>query len=132
MTNTHSALTIVVVAVVSCCCLSPLGIGVSARNLEPMSTGAMVKLLGGASSPQNSITKRSIFDPSCKGFYNREIFQKLNRVCDDCYNLYRDASVGVKCKSDCFGNPVFEQCLYDLLRQNEAEDFSKIIRTLGK
>ncbi|CAL4079360.1 unnamed protein product, partial [Meganyctiphanes norvegica] len=130
MTST-SALTIVAVAIVACC-LSPLGSVVSARNLEPLSTGAMAKLLGGASLPQNSIAKRNVFDPSCKGYYNREIFLKLNHVCDDCYNLYRDPSVGVKCKSDCFGNPVFEQCLFDLLRENEAEDFTKIIRTLGK
>ncbi|CAL4079361.1 unnamed protein product, partial [Meganyctiphanes norvegica] len=130
MTST-SALTIVAVAIVACC-LSPLGSVVSARNLEPLSTGAMAKLLGGASFQPNSIAKRNVFDPTCKGIYNREIFGRLNHVCEDCYNLYRDPSVAVKCRSDCFGNATFEQCLYDLLRQNEAEDFSKIIRTLGK
>nr|ANQ38664.1 CHH preproprotein [Euphausia superba] len=131
MTNTLK-LSIVTVALVSCS-LSLLVNNVSARNIEPLNNDAMASLLGVANFKHvPAVSKRSIFDPSCKGFYNKEVFKKLNHICDDCYNLYRDASVAVKCKSDCFGNPVFEQCLYDLLLENQAEDFSKIIRTLGK
>ena len=38
------------------------------------------------------LSKRSFFDIQCKGVYDKGIFAKLDRVCDDCYNLYRFVS----------------------------------------
>ncbi|KAB7503332.1 Crustacean hyperglycemic hormone, partial [Armadillidium nasatum] len=35
--------------------------------------------------------KRRSSDSSCKGIYDREIFDRLERVCDDCYNLFRNS-----------------------------------------
>nr|ANQ38663.1 CHH preproprotein [Euphausia crystallorophias] len=131
MTNTIK-LSILTVALVSCC-LSPLVNNVSARNIEPLNNDAMASLLSVANFKHvPAVSKRSIFDPSCKGFYNKEVFKKLNHICDDCYNLYRDASVAVKCKENCFGNPVFEQCIYELLIDDQVDELSKIVRTLGK
>ncbi|ROT60592.1 crustacean hyperglycemic hormone 1 precursor [Penaeus vannamei] len=51
------------------------------------------------SSPATSLAgaqtanKRSISFDSCTGVYDRELLVRLDRVCEDCYNLYRDTDV---------------------------------------
>ncbi|KAA0183715.1 hypothetical protein HAZT_HAZT006157 [Hyalella azteca] len=48
--------------------------------------------------PDAGRPKRALFDDSCKGVYDRELFAKLDRVCDDCYNLYRKPTVSYECR----------------------------------
>lgn len=56
------------------------------------------------SSPATSLAgaqtanKRSISFDSCTGVYDRELLVRLDRVCEDCYNLYRDTDVAVECR----------------------------------
>ena len=42
--------------------------------------------------------KRASYDDQCKGAYDREIFEKLDRLCEDCYNLYRKAYISYECR----------------------------------
>nr|AFG16932.1 hyperglycemic hormone [Pandalus japonicus] len=63
----------------------------------------------------HNVPKRAVLDQSCKGIYDRELFKKLDRVCEDCYNLYRKPYVGVDCRKNCFGTRTFSQCVADLL-----------------
>ncbi|XP_064085675.1 crustacean hyperglycemic hormones isoform X2 [Macrobrachium nipponense] len=62
-----------------------------------------------------NLKKRAILDQSCKGIFDRELFKKLDRVCDDCYNLYRKPYVAIDCRKDCFGTKTFGHCVEDLL-----------------
>ena len=39
----------------------------------------------------------------------------LTRVCEDCYNLYREVDLYNQCTSDCFSSPVFMECTKSLL-----------------
>ncbi|KAB7504371.1 hypothetical protein Anas_09732 [Armadillidium nasatum] len=48
--------------------------------------------------PAGMKAKRRIFDTSCKGFYDRGLFAQLDRVCEDCYNLYRKPHVAAECR----------------------------------
>nr|ACS35346.1 crustacean hyperglycemic hormone isoform 1 [Rimicaris kairei] len=64
-----------------------------------------------ALTASHSLNKRAVFDQSCKGIYDRELFRKLDRVCEDCYNLYRKPYVGVECRRKCFGTSTFRQCV---------------------
>nr|WDS50829.1 crustacean hyperglycemic hormone [Palaemon carinicauda] len=66
-------------------------------------------------SPTLNLKKRAILDQSCKGIFDRELFKKLDRVCDDCYNLYRKPYVAIDCRKDCFGTKTFGHCVEDLL-----------------
>lgn len=56
------------------------------------------------SSPGDSLTsgqsliKRTTSFSSCTGVYDRELLARLDRVCEDCYNLYRDVEVAVGCR----------------------------------
>nr|ANQ38658.1 CHH1L preproprotein [Chorismus antarcticus] len=63
----------------------------------------------------HSLPKRAVLDQSCKGIYDRELFKKLDRVCEDCYNLYRKPYVGIDCRKHCFSTKTFNQCVGDLL-----------------
>lgn len=46
----------------------------------------------------HSLSKRSGYYNSCTGVYDRELIARLDRVCEDCYNLYRDVEVAVGCR----------------------------------
>jgi len=76
--------------------------------------------------------KRAMFDDSCKGVYDRQLFSKLDRVCEDCYNLYRKTSVSYECRTDCYGNPVFESCLYDLMLHDMVDKYAEMVQVVGK
>ncbi|KAK0163657.1 hypothetical protein PV327_007318 [Microctonus hyperodae] len=41
--------------------------------------------------------KRSYIDLGCKGVYDKSIFARLDRVCEDCYNLFREPTLHTLC-----------------------------------
>ncbi|XP_071519938.1 molt-inhibiting hormone-like [Panulirus ornatus] len=63
----------------------------------------------------HSITKRAVFDTACKGLYDRKIWAKLNRACEDCQNVFRTPGLGLDCRKGCFATPVFSMCVRELL-----------------
>ncbi|XP_037787977.1 molt-inhibiting hormone-like isoform X1 [Penaeus monodon] len=114
-----------------------------ARSVDGV--GRLEKLLSsssssssGSSSPllalggDHSVNKRDTFDHSCKGIYDRELFRKLDRVCEDCYNLYRKPYVATECKSNCYANFVFKQCLDDLLMVDAIDEYVNTVQLVGK
>ncbi len=49
------------------------------------------------SLPYSHVHKRSsFFDIECKGVFNKSIFFRLDRVCEDCYALFRWVTFGSK------------------------------------
>nr|XP_027226808.1 molt-inhibiting hormone-like [Penaeus vannamei] len=90
------------------------------------------------------VAKRDVFDPSCKGIYNRAIWAKLNRACEDCQNLFRD-EMGIyescrywgggvsssRGKEKCFDTKIFPACVIELsLNLNEYMFEAELIREL--
>lgn len=58
---------------------------------------ALVPLI--SSLPQHSLAKRSaFFDIECKGVFNKSIFYRLDRICEDCYSLFREPELHTLCK----------------------------------
>lgn len=49
--------------------------------------------------PVHHLTKRSFFDIQCKGVYDKSIFARLDRLCEDCYNLFREPQIHTLCRS---------------------------------
>lgn len=64
----------------------------------------LVLMLGVASSTptygEHHLTKRSYFDINCKGLYDKSIFARLDRICQDCYSLYREPELHTLCRYD--------------------------------
>nr|ABQ41269.1 prepro-crustacean hyperglycemic hormone I [Cancer productus] len=78
------------------------------------------------------VEKRQIYDSSCKGVYDRGLFSDLEHVCDDCYNLYRNSYVASACRSNCYSNVVFRQCMEELLLMEEFDKYARAVQIVGK
>lgn len=51
------------------------------------------------SLPHHSLAKRStFFEIECKGVFNKSIFYRLDRICEDCYSLFREPEIHQLCK----------------------------------
>ncbi|XP_074105809.1 ion transport peptide isoform X1 [Cotesia typhae] len=78
----------------------------------------------------HSLGKRSYFDLGCKGVYDKSIFARLDRVCEDCFNLFREPQLHTLCRKDCFTTYYFKGCVETLLMQDEIEQFKNAIKQL--
>ena len=47
----------------------------------------------------------------CGGIYDQQIFAKLEKVCDDCFNLYKDPEVHGLCRYTIFKNQAVLQTI---------------------
>lgn len=43
-------------------------------------------------------SKRSFIDIQCKGVYDKSLFARLDRICEDCYNLFREPQLHTLCR----------------------------------
>ncbi|XP_050075920.1 ion transport peptide-like isoform X1 [Anopheles maculipalpis] len=91
--------------------------------LVPLSTVAL---------PHHSIVKRSsFFDIECKGQFNKQIFYRLDRICEDCYSLFREPQILSFCKKQCFTTDYFKGCIDALQLTDEIENFKPLIKVLN-
>nr|ANQ38674.1 AtnCHH2 preproprotein [Athanas nitescens] len=82
----------------------------------------------GAALREGLTYRRSVHGPPCKGINDHRIRKKLEKVCRDCHNLYRKASVAIECKRGCFVSDVFLMCVADLLLP--VKEYDSLARTL--
>ncbi|XP_068145324.1 CHH-like protein isoform X2 [Drosophila tropicalis] len=84
--------------------------------------------------PHNhNLSKRSnFFDLECKGIFNKTMFFRLDRICEDCYQLFRETSIHRLCKQDCFGSPFFNACIEALQLHEEMDQYNEWRETLGR
>ncbi|RWS13128.1 Ion transport peptide-like protein [Dinothrombium tinctorium] len=82
------------------------------------------------SSNVRDLHKRSFASLGCLGVYNKATFARLSRVCEDCYQMYRDDDLHGLCRSNCFNNEYFKKCLEALLLSHEKEKFDEMVMDL--
>ncbi|XP_060818866.1 uncharacterized protein LOC132908669 isoform X2 [Bombus pascuorum] len=75
--------------------------------------------------------KRSFIDIQCKGIYDKSIFARLDRICEDCYNLFREPQLHQLCRQNCFGTQYFSSCVQALLLEDEKEKLLEMVEYLG-
>ncbi|XP_026743808.1 CHH-like protein isoform X2 [Trichoplusia ni] len=96
---------------------------------------ALVAVALSAAAPPSSshhITRRSFFSRKCKGVYDASYFARLDRICDDCFNLFREPSLYNLCGENCFTTPYFKGCLESLYLYDEKEQIDQMIDFIGK
>ncbi|XP_019869750.1 ion transport peptide-like isoform X3 [Aethina tumida] len=76
------------------------------------------------------LTKRSFHAIECQGVYDKSIFARLDRICEDCYSLFREPEVHSLCRKDCFTTSYFKGCLDTLQLQDEMEQVQTWIKQL--
>ncbi|XP_047482810.1 molt-inhibiting hormone-like [Penaeus chinensis] len=84
-------------------------------------------LSGLLSSPASA---RFIDDECVGAMGNRNIYEKVARVCDDCSNIFRLPNVGESCRRNCFYNEDFLWCIMASERHAEVEQFNRWISIL--
>lgn len=70
------------------------GVGSSSASASSSSSSSSLSLTG----IEHPLSKRSFFDIQCKGVYDKTIFARLDRVCEDCYNLFREPQLHSLCR----------------------------------
>merc|ERR1711997_1119341 len=68
--------------------------------------------------------RSALSDPieeSCKGNLDFNAFLKLDKICKDCFNLFKDPEVYHLCRSDCFGTGFFNECMETILLKSELK-----------
>jgi len=81
----------------------------------------------------NPLSKYSFTEVSnCKGMYDMRIYARLNSICNDCYNLFRDPEIHTLCRKNCFTSKYFKGCLEVLLIKDvkQLEEITKDISAI--
>uniref|UniRef100_A0A292GDV4 Sinus gland peptide F n=1 Tax=Penaeus vannamei TaxID=6689 RepID=A0A292GDV4_PENVA len=105
---------------------------VLAASSSPAAARSLDAAPSSASSGSHSLSKRSLFDPACTGIYDRQLLGKLGRLCDDCYNVFREPKVATGCRSNCYYNLIFLDCLEYLIPSHLQEEHMSALQTVGK
>ncbi|GFS53403.1 ion transport peptide-like [Nephila pilipes] len=75
--------------------------------------------------------KRGFVDIGCMGTYDKAKFHRLERLCEECYQLYRRPIVYTTCRSNCFGNDYFTHCVDTLLLHNQQKSLAAMVNDLN-
>ncbi|CAH0696078.1 unnamed protein product [Spodoptera exigua] len=78
-----------------------------------LACAALVAVALGAAAPPSSshhVARRSFFTLECKGVYDAAIFARLDRICDDCYNLFREPQLYNLCRFVAFYFVLYLNC----------------------
>ncbi|XP_074601181.1 ion transport peptide [Brevipalpus obovatus] len=66
----------------------------------------------------------------CEGAFDGSKFARLERLCEECYQMYRLPDLFSKCRQDCFSNEVFPRCIEALMVTDEKNKLHQMIHTL--
>ncbi|XP_055941378.1 ion transport peptide-like [Argiope bruennichi] len=75
-------------------------------------------------------SKRSFSDLGCMGVYDKAKFARLDRVCEECYQLFRESDVLTSCRSNCFKNEYFAGCVDELLLRKDQQRLDNMVDLL--
>ncbi|XP_075732084.1 crustacean hyperglycemic hormone-like [Rhipicephalus microplus] len=65
--------------------------------------------------------KRSFLELGCRGNFEQSYLARLERVCEECYQLYQEPKAYNMCRDNCFKNEYFFQCAEALLLKDEMD-----------
>lgn len=68
------------------------------RDNSPQGDNDAMELEKAIYQPSSQMLKRDYETLQCRGMYDLSIFTKLNRICEDCFNLYHDAEIHELCR----------------------------------
>ncbi|XP_022235397.1 crustacean hyperglycemic hormone 6-like [Limulus polyphemus] len=95
-----------------------------------LSSIVLVTLLLTTSSSSQLSEKRGFTDQGCMGTYDSTKLARLNRICEGCYNIYRVPLIHKSCRSNCFKNDMFTDCIKVLLLESEEQQLNSMVGEL--
>ncbi|KAF8763970.1 Ion transport peptide-like like protein [Argiope bruennichi] len=67
----------------------------------------------------------------CKGTFDESKLRTVIRVCDDCYDLFREDTMLKLCRQKCFTTSYFSGCLDSTEPSADKAYFEKIVKDLS-
>nr|AFH36334.1 molt-inhibiting hormone [Scylla paramamosain] len=92
---------------------------------------AVVLLAALWSSSLQQAAARVINDDCPNLIGNRDLYKKVEWICDDCANIYRITGMASLCRKDCFFNEDFLWCVSAIERSEEMTQLKQWVRILG-
>ncbi|GIY33229.1 ion transport peptide [Caerostris darwini] len=74
--------------------------------------------------------ERGFVSLGCMGTYVKADFFRLDRLCDECYQMFREPEVYMICRSNCFKNNYFPLCVDALLLLEEQRRLDAMVDKL--
>ncbi|KAH7935573.1 hypothetical protein HPB52_009959 [Rhipicephalus sanguineus] len=74
-----------------------------------------------------NLHKRSFLELGCRGNFEQSYLARLERVCEECYQLYRDPEAYNRCRMSCFKNEDFGLCAEALLLKDEMTGLRRMV-----
>ncbi|XP_037288108.2 crustacean hyperglycemic hormone [Rhipicephalus microplus] len=68
-----------------------------------------------------NLHKRSFHELGCRGNFEQSYLARLERVCEECYQLYQNPEAYNLCRDNCFKNEYFLKCAEALLLKDEMD-----------
>ena len=72
-----------------------------------------------------TISNTNSLDPTkelCDGTLDLKTFLFINKICEDCFSLFRDSDIYNACRSNCFSSSYFPLCMDSLLVDQDTKD----------
>ncbi|KAA0185225.1 hypothetical protein HAZT_HAZT011679 [Hyalella azteca] len=93
---------------------------------------AMVVLGDGvAALPLSVYSDWFMHDQECRDIAgNRDLYDEVARVCNDCQNLFRVSNIGPACRKNCFWNEEFKLCAEALQLSSELPELIRKIHVI--
>ncbi|KAF8763969.1 Ion transport peptide-like like protein [Argiope bruennichi] len=98
----------------------------STANICLMILGVLVVI----ANCDQDLLKRSFSGLGCMGVYDKAKFARLDRVCEECYQLFREPEVHTECRSNCFKNTFFARCVDALLLEKDQQRLDSMVEEL--
>nr|QIJ58485.1 Molt-inhibiting hormone [Chaceon quinquedens] len=62
---------------------------------------------------------------------NRDLYKKVEWICEDCSNIFRNTGMTSLCRKNCFFNEDFLWCVYATERSEEMTQLKRWVSILG-
>eukprot|EP00092_Neocalanus_flemingeri_P033242 GFUD01036148.1.p1 GENE.GFUD01036148.1~~GFUD01036148.1.p1 ORF type:complete len:120 (-),score=23.34 GFUD01036148.1:23-382(-) len=72
-------------------------------------------------NPMMRTLRMSPTDELCDGTLDLKTYLFMNRMCEDCFSLYRDSDIYSACRSGCFGSSYFQGCMQSLMVDKDTQ-----------
>nr|P55321.1 RecName: Full=Molt-inhibiting hormone; Short=MIH; Flags: Precursor [Callinectes sapidus]AAA69029.1 molt-inhibiting hormone precursor [Callinectes sapidus] len=92
---------------------------------------AVVLLAALWSSSLQQAAARVINDDCPNLIGNRDLYKKVEWICDDCANIYRSTGMASLCRKDCFFNEDFLWCVRATERSEDLAQLKQWVTILG-
>ncbi|KAI1288088.1 Ion transport peptide-like [Halotydeus destructor] len=97
------------------------------RHLAALIALSVLVVLAQRSVDCRDLHRRTFNSLGCGGVYDKAKFARLDRVCTECYQMYREPELHPMCRQDCFRNEVFARCVDALLLNSEQMSLQEMV-----